>query len=213
MPAVPRWRPTSAGPTVFDVNENHAKLCPSPEWAEFMHTVLLPRVTAGRDLGRHLLEIGPGPGATTEWLRHRVERLTAVELEPEAAKKLRARFAGTNVEVIDGDASALGFGDDTFDSVGCFTMLHHVPTDRLQNAIFAEVLRVLRPGGVFVGSDSLASTDLHDFHVDDIYNPIEPSTMLTRLRTIGFDEVSVTAAEGMIFAGTKAGGPPPPASS
>lgn len=185
------------------MNENHAKLCPSPEWAEFMHTVLLPRAVAGHELGEELLEIGPGPGATTEWLRHRVKRLTAVEIDPGAAAKLRERFDGTNVEVVDADASALPFEDEAYDAVGSFTMLHHVPTNRLQDAIFAEVLRVLRPGGVFVGSDSLPSTALHEFHVDDTYNPIEPSTMLTRLRTVGFDEVTVTAGEGMIFAATK----------
>ena len=54
-------------------------------------------------------------------------------------------------------------------------MLHHVPTLALQNKILAEAFRVLRPGGVLIGSDSLPSNDLHHFHDDDTYNPVEPA--------------------------------------
>jgi SAM-dependent methyltransferase len=182
------------------MNEHHAKVCPSPEWQEHMQTVILPRLTQNCDLGEQMLEVGPGPGATTDWLRHRVKRLTAVEIESEAAGKLRARFAGDDrVVVLDGDATRLPFADDTFDSAGSFTMLHHVPTERQQNAVLAEILRVLRPGGVLIASDSLASTQLHEFHVDDVYNPIDPAGLLPRLRTIGFDEVTVSVGKGLLF--------------
>lgn len=187
------------------MNANHARLCPSPEWADHMQATVLPRVVADHDLGGDLLEVGPGPGATTEWLRHRVGRLTAVEIDPGAAELLRARYADSNVTVVQADATALPFDEATFDSAGSFTMLHHVPTERLQNRIFSEVLRVLRPGGVFVGSDSLASTGLHEFHVDDTYNPLEPASLLTRLRTLGFDTVTVSVGRGIIFAATKTG--------
>lgn len=54
------------------VNENHAKLCASPEWADRIQTEILPWVTAGMDLGQELLEVGPGPGAATGWLHRRV---------------------------------------------------------------------------------------------------------------------------------------------
>jgi SAM-dependent methyltransferase len=185
------------------MNENHARLCPSPEWAELMHTVVLPRLADRCELGSQMLEIGPGPGATTEWLRHRVKRLVATEIDPAAADALRQRFADTNVEVHQADAARLPFDDDTFDSAGSFTMLHHIPTERLQNAVLAEVLRVLRPGGILIGSDSLASTALHEFHVDDTYNPIEPSGLLPRLRTLGYDEVTVSVGKGLLFWATK----------
>src|SRR5262245_11658188 len=61
--------------TVAAMNENHANLCPTPEWAEFMQSEILPWVTENVDLGEEMLEVGPGPGATTDWLRHRVKRL------------------------------------------------------------------------------------------------------------------------------------------
>jgi len=93
------------------MNENHV-LCSTPEWAEHMHDEVLGPLLAGIDVGKEMLEIGPGPGAATEWLRRRVARLVAVELDPAAAKHLAARFAGSNVEVVRGDASKLEFVHD-----------------------------------------------------------------------------------------------------
>ncbi len=173
------------------VNENHAKLCPSPKWAAHLRTEVLPVLAAQVDLGEHLLEVGPGPGAATDWLRHKVRRLTALEVDTEAAALLAKRFAGTNVEVVTGDATASGYVDGTFDSVGCFTMLHHIPTVAQQNKLIAEMFRMLKPGGVFIASDSLASNELHHFHADDTYNPIDPASALIRLQTIGFSRVTL----------------------
>jgi ubiquinone/menaquinone biosynthesis C-methylase UbiE len=181
------------------VNENHANLLGTPEWAAHLHDDILPVVTSGVDLGENMLEIGPGPGAATEWLRHHVRRLIAVELDADAADALRERFAHTNVSVVVGDATALDYPDGSFDSVGMFTMLHHVPTPALQNALLAEALRVLRPGGTLVGSDSLASDGLHHFHAGDTYNPVEPAALLTRLQTLGFGPITITVGDTLLF--------------
>jgi ubiquinone/menaquinone biosynthesis C-methylase UbiE len=185
------------------MNENHATLMPSPEWAAHIQDEVLPQATAGVDLGAELLELGPGPGAATEWLRHRVDRLVAVEHEQDAAKLLADRYAGTNVEVVCGDASALGYPDESFDTVASFTMLHHVPTRARQDKLLAEAFRVLRPGGAFLGSDSLASDGLHQFHEGDTYNPVEPAAFLTRLQTVGFDAITLIVSYNLIFIARK----------
>jgi len=187
------------------MNENHARLCPSPEWAQHLQDDILPVLTRDIDLGSRMVEIGPGPGAATGWLARKVEKLTAVEVDAEAARALADRYAGTNVEVVTGSAAELDYPAASFDSAGCFTMLHHVPTAVLQNAILAEVFRVLRPGGVLIGSDSLASNDLHHFHAGDTYNPIEPAALLTRLQTIGFSPVTVIVNYSVLFIAGKPG--------
>jgi len=185
------------------MNENHESLCPSPEWAEHIQSEILPSLAGIADLGDDMLEIGPGPGAATEWLRHRVRHLTAVESDVEAAGKLAARYADGNVEVVAGDATNLTYPDESFDSVGCFTMLHHVPTFALQNRLLSEAFRVLRPGGALIASDSLGSNGLHHFHEGDTYNPVEPASALTRLQTIGFDKITIIVDWGLKFVACK----------
>lgn len=190
------------------MNENHARVCGGPEWAAYVQNELLPSLVDPVDLGKELLELGPGPGATTQWLRSRVDRLVALELEPPAAELLAARFAGTNVEAVVGDATATTFPDESFDSVGCFTMLHHVPTAEAQQDLLAEALRVLRPGGVMVGSDSRPSERLHEFHDGDVYNPIEPGTLLTWLLAAGFQNITVMVDDRLKFVAHKKAAPP-----
>jgi ubiquinone/menaquinone biosynthesis C-methylase UbiE len=186
------------------MNENHDRVCPSPEWADYLQTEVLPQVVDGVELGERMLEIGPGPGASTDWLRHRVPHLVILELEPPAAAALADRFAdAANVEVHTGDATQIPWPDDSFDSVGCFTMLHHVPTVALQNRMLSEIHRVLRPGGTLVGSDSVHSVELHHFHEGDVYNPIDPGTMFTRLQTIGFDHIALAVDYAMRFRARK----------
>jgi SAM-dependent methyltransferase len=181
------------------MNENHTRLCPSPEWAEHLHSEVLPAVTAGVALGEELLELGPGPGAATDWLRTRVRRVVAVEHDKPAADALARRLADTNVEVLHGDATALGFADASFDSAAAFTVLHHVPTRVLQTRLLAEALRVLRPGGALIGYDSMHSDELHHFHEGDTYNPIDPPALLTILLALGYCDVTVTVDWGLKF--------------
>jgi ubiquinone/menaquinone biosynthesis C-methylase UbiE len=184
------------------MNENHAKLMPSPEWAAHMHDEVLPVATAGVTLGDEVLELGPGPGAVTGWLRQRVGRVVAVEYEAEAAALLATRFPA--VSVVAGDASDLDFPDASFDTVVSCTMLHHVPTRALQDKVLAEAFRVLRPGGAFLGSDSLPSDGLHQFHEADTYNPVEPAAFLTRLQVAGFASITMHVGHNLIFTAWKA---------
>ena len=132
-------------------------------------------------------------------LVEKVRRLVAVEYEQAAADALTARYAGTNVEVVCGDATKLGFPDGSFDAAASFTMLHHVPTVALQNRLLAGVLRVLRPGGVLIGADSLPSDRLHHFHEGHTYNPIEPTTFLARLQALGYERITISVDDRMRF--------------
>ncbi len=50
---------------------------------------LLPWVLQDHQLGDDLLEVGPGPGLTTDILRRLSARVTAAELDEDLAEKLR----------------------------------------------------------------------------------------------------------------------------
>ena len=191
------------------MNENHTQLCPSPEWATHIQEDVLPFLATLATFGDHVLELGPGPGAATEWLRHRVRQLVAVESDEDAAGRLVERFAGTNVEVTFGDATKLEFASDTYDSVASLTMLHHVPTFWGQQLLLQEVFRVLKPGGAFFGSDSLPSNGLHHFHERDDYNPVDPASFLVRLQAVGFQRLTMCVDDNMRFVAHKPEQSPP----
>jgi ubiquinone/menaquinone biosynthesis C-methylase UbiE len=190
------------------MNADHENLCGSPEWAAWLQSEILPAVTAGIDLGKEMLEIGPGPGAATGWLCEHVASLTLLETDAAAAAALATRHCGGNVTVDTGDAAHMPYGNESFDSVGSFTMLHHVPTAAEQYQILGQAMRVLRPGGTLLGSDSLASTGLHHFHAGDTYNPVDPAVLLVWLRTLGFTPVTLITGDVLMFAARK---PEPPA--
>ncbi len=173
------------------MNQGHLDFCSSQEWAERLQGHILPWALDGQDLGDDVLEVGAGPGLSTDILRAMVPRLTAVELDDELAAKLTDRLAGTNVEVVNADATALPFESDRFSAATCFTMLHHVPSAQMQNRLLTELCRVLRPGGLLVGSDSIASPDLREFHAGDVYLPIDPATLPPRLERAGFVNITV----------------------
>jgi SAM-dependent methyltransferase len=177
------------------MNRQHLELCASEEWREALRDYVIPFALADAGLGDDVLEVGPGPGLTTDLLRVQLATLTCLELDEALATSLARRLAGSNVEVVQGDATAMPFDDGRFSGAVSLTMLHHVPTAELQDRLFGEVARVLRPGALFVASDSLASDDLRAFHHDDIYNPIDPAAVESRLTTAGFRSVDVRSNE------------------
>jgi SAM-dependent methyltransferase len=176
------------------MNRKHRELCASPEWASWM-TEWVPSVLAGVELGDDVLEIGPGFGATTAVLAGLVPRLTAVEVDEESARNLAREFAG-RATVVHGSGADLPFPDGRFSAVVCFTMLHHVPSAALQDRLFAEACRVLRPGGVFAGSDSQLSLRFRLLHLGDTMVVVKPGTFPDRLRTAGFADVEVRHRPG-----------------
>ena len=173
------------------MNLVHRWYCKSDMWARSLQGEVLPRVLADIELGDSVLEIGSGPGVSTDWLRTRVPHLTTIEIDHALAQSLSQRMEGENVTVVEGDATAMTFSDASFSSALCFTMLHHVPSPELQDKLLAETYRVLRPGSTFAGSDSTPSFVWNIFHVFDTRVPVDPEMFPQRLEAAGFTNVSV----------------------
>lgn len=156
----------------------------------------MPWILSGTNLGADVLEIGPGPGLTSDLVRARVHRLTAIEADPALAESLRLRMRDTNVAVVTGDAAAMPFPDATFSGCATFTMLHHVPSADLQDTVLREIRRVLCPGGELAGSDSLPGALMRLIHLGDTFVPVDPATLPDRLAAAGFEEIQVERASG-----------------
>ena len=172
------------------MNRLHRWYCRSGAWAATVRDQL-PQVLRGAELGDEVLEVGPGPGLTTDLLRTRVPRVTAIEIDPLLARALRQRTLGQGVGVVTGDATAMPFESARFSGVVSFTMLHHVTSPELQDRLLAEVCRVLRPGGVFAGSDSTASFLFRLAHLGDTMVLINPDRFASRLQAAGFTDARV----------------------
>src|SRR5204863_2603194 len=163
------------------MNWFHQQLCRSGRWRCRLEKKLLPWGLKGVELGEDVLELGPGPGATTDLLRIRTLRLTALEVDATAAAALQKRLNNFGVRVVHGDGAAMPFPDSSFSGVVSLTMLHHIPTTALQDRLLAEVRRVLRPGAVFAGLDGVGSFLFRLVHFGDTYTPVNPDTFGSRL--------------------------------
>jgi ubiquinone/menaquinone biosynthesis C-methylase UbiE len=99
--------------------------------------------------GAHVLELGCGRAEKTLAIARsgRVASITALEVdEIQHAKNLKIG-APPSIRFGLGGAEAIPAEDERFDIVFMFKSLHHVPVDKLDRAL-AEILRVLKPGGL-----------------------------------------------------------------
>ena len=95
--------------------------------------------------GKRVLDLGCRSGALT---RHFLEGNDVVGIDVDEAALARAEELG--IDVITADVEEpLPLEDESFDAVVAGELLEHV---RFPQALVAEARRVLKPGGVFVGS-------------------------------------------------------------
>lgn len=178
------------------MNHLHRRFCRSDVWRRTLEGRLMPWALGDLDLGDDVLEIGPGPGLGTDALKLRCERLSSIEVDQRLAEALAERMHGSNVTVLHADATDMPFEDTSFSGAVAFTMLHHVPSRELQDRLFSEAHRVLRPGAYFVGTDSVWSPAFALVHLFDTLVPVDPDTLEARLESAGFEGVSVRRGGG-----------------
>lgn len=126
------------------------------------------------------LDAGCGTGLN---LRHLPVGSMGIDINPRNVAIVRERLP--SYEVVQGDIEAMPFADETFATVVCTEVLEHVPD--APKAI-AEIRRVLRPGGAFIGSTParspiwrlrfLSSTCPHDEPFHNEYTTAQLGAML-----------------------------------
>lgn len=169
--------------------------CSTSLWRWMTRNQILPFASGGADLGDHLLEIGAGPGAATAELRKRVPRVTSLEYDHTFAARLAQNYAN-GARVVQGDAAALPFADRTFSSAVAILVLHHLRSSDLQDRAFAEVHRVLQPGGRFFAFEVPDGWFNRVIHTKSTFVPVQPGALAARLTNAGFTGVILDQRAG-----------------
>ena len=131
--------------------------------------------------GAPILDAGCGTGLN---LRHLPPGSTGIDINPRNVELVARRLP--NHRVVRGDVEALPFEANAFGTVLCTEVIEHIPDP---SAALSEFRRVLKPGGVLVGSVParsmiwklrfLSSTCPHSEPFHNEYLPDEVRDMLT----------------------------------
>ena len=109
---------------------------------------LLPRIHAFVP-GERILELGPGQGRWSQYLRGFCDELVLVDVAEHCIDACRRRFAdATNISYHVGDGKSLAMvGDASVDFAFSFDSLVHAEADVLESYV-GELARVLKPDGI-----------------------------------------------------------------
>jgi ubiquinone/menaquinone biosynthesis C-methylase UbiE len=99
----------------------------------------------------HILDLGGGPGRYTDWLAAAGYRVTLADLTPELLDIARARIGEnpSKIAIVEADARDLSLWPDaTYDAILALGPMYHLTTVDDRARATAEIMRVLRPGGI-----------------------------------------------------------------
>lgn len=170
--------------------------CSSSLWSGITGRHLLPWMVSGAPLGNHVLEIGAGYGAATPFLRERASQVTSLEYDAKSFVKLKARHNGGLGGAVRSDASRLPFVGQSFSAAVAILVLHHLKSRDLQDQMFAEVLRILRPGGHFFAFEVNDSWIHRVGHIASTFTPLAPGSAFARLSKAGFSTIELDSRLG-----------------
>jgi ubiquinone/menaquinone biosynthesis C-methylase UbiE len=149
--------------------------------------------------GDTVLDVGCGTGnltMTAKSVMGKSGKVYGIDAAPEMIELARkkARQEGFDVSFEIGLVEKIPFPDASFDVVINRLMIHHLPDD-LKHQAFAEILRILKPGGNLLVADFSPPTNPFVNHIASaLVGPQMMQTNITAiipmLTTAGFENIS-----------------------
>ncbi len=164
--------------------------------------------------GLRVLDFGCGPGTISVGLARAVApgEMHGIDMEEsqiDLARSLAGASGQTNAIFHVGDVTDLPFEDNYFDVAHCHNVLMHVPDTE---AVLAEVMRVLKPGGIIGCSEMICGSSFtyadygpfrkawdifEDILVNDEGHPQMGRELKTFIPKAGFENLKMSASFDM----------------
>ncbi len=159
------------------------------QWVKRSHPQLKPR---------RILEMGCTIGqSTVAWVDEYPDaEIYGIDVAAPCLRygHARAEALGRHIHFSQQDAERTGFPDNHFDIVASHAMIHETSTAALHN-IFAESLRILKPGGLMVHNDGTPFRDLTPLErvVPDWDTQFNAEPFISKMRASDLTEWAVEA--------------------
>ena len=99
---------------------------------------------------KRVLDMACGEGYGSNLLAAGAASVIGVDIDEKVIRHASAKYGSTKLQFLSGSITALPIPDDhSFDVIVCFEAIEHIED---QDALLAEVQRLLKPDGVFIVS-------------------------------------------------------------
>ena len=132
---------------------------------------------------KRVLDLACGEGYGSKLLATTAASVVGIDIDETVIRHALEKYGSSNLQFLPGSIASVPLRDDhSFDVIVCFEAIEHIEN---QDALLAEVQRLLRPGGVFfVSTPNKAiyhdeARDENPFHLKELYFD-EFQSLLTR---------------------------------